>query len=306
MTASDRLEGPVRTDNERESEIEPSQVARLAENRLAAKVITWAGARSLWVGGAAVAAAPFFNSLLATSVGPWRWVLSGGLAVVALFGFAVPAAKAREAQEGVERARQETAATEARILEVEAEIRVAVSDVLLPVLSFVVEGCLRAARADRQTCKAGAIPMILASAAQVCHPANRARACWYELEASGDEYLQLVPRQHFGRGSRPTTVFSTETARGVELLRLITQEEPELYRDLNQLKPDHWQPSRRRRESYSTFLAVPVRAAGKAFGILMVDVDEVGSLTEEDTSIVRVLGWILALALLNAELDDHE
>ncbi|PRX48700.1 GAF domain-containing protein [Prauserella shujinwangii] len=266
------------------------------EDRRLERVAAWFAQRSLWVGAGAVALAPVLNTLLTATDGWWRWVVTGLLAVIALAGFAVPAAKSVQAERRAEDA-------ETAVIESAGEMRLALTDGLLPVISYVVEGCCSDDPEKRRELKAGAISLVLAAAAKVCDPGNKARACWYEMVIDTPDEIKLVPRQHFGRGAKPSTSFTSKNRRGYELINNLIRDTPELWPDLSKEKPGNWQPSATSTK-YGTFLVVPVRST-RPYGMLTVDADDPGSLTDEDVAVVQMLASILALALSSAKATDQ-
>lgn len=90
--------------------------------------------------------------------------------------------------------------------------------------------------------------------------------------------------------------------RGEALLRLLSQDRPELWSDLSESRPPNWKATGNETSSYKSSLVVPVRTGARAFGLLMVDSDEPGGLTEEDVPVVQTLGWMLALALSQSDV----
>src|SRR5262249_48873000 len=93
------------------------------------------------------------------------------------------------------------------------------------------------------------------------------------------------------------TSFSSREPRGMALLRLLINDRPELWSDLTVSKPPNWKATNNETSSYKSFLVAPVRTGARPFGLLTVDSDESGGLTEEDVPVVQTLGWMLALAL---------
>lgn len=219
----------------------------------------------------------------------------GGAALLALIGFAVPAAKTKIAE-------RRAADAEVDAQAAGTMMRVAMSDSLLPVLSYVVTGVDPRSKDSCDVVAAEAVAMVLASAARVCDRsgASRARACWYEMDfgSNGDPAdVVLRPKRHFGRGVCPTTTFAFREPRGEALFRLLMQDKPELCSDLAVGKPLNWKATRNDETSYKSYMAIPVRTSARPFGFLMVDSDEPGGLVDEDVPVVQVLAGILALAL---------
>lgn len=258
-------------------------------------MIVWFSARNLALGAVGAAGGPVLSAVLPLTNGWARaGVVVAGVAV-ALLGFAIPAAKSKIAD-------RHTAEAEAEAEAAGTTMRVAMSDSLLPVLSYVVTGVDPGSDDGWEEVAAEAVVMVLASVARLCdkNGRSRTRACWYTLGATDGE-IHLNPKRHFGRGVRPSTSFSRNEPRGAALLRLLIHDKTELWSDLSESKPPDWKATGNE-TSYKSFLVVPVRTGARPFGLLMVDSDEPGGLTEEDVPVVQTLGWVLALALSQREV----
>ena len=252
------------------------------------RTVEWFSARNLVVGALGAVAGPVVAACLPMSNG-WAkagLVVTGSL--LALLGFAIPAARSRLADQ-----RAEEADDEAQVAG--TTMRLAMSHVLLPALSYVVSGLDPKNREASDAVVAEAVVMVLSSAVSLCERGgqSRVRACWYRADVS-DKEVVFKPKRHLGRGVQPSTCFSSNDARGAALARLVINDETELYEDLDTSKPKDWKTGG---TSYRTFMVVPVRTNNRMFGLLTVDADEPGALTEADVLVVKVLAWVLALAL---------
>jgi hypothetical protein len=254
-------------------------------------MVEWFSARNLVLGAVGAAGGPVLSAVLPLTNG---WAKAGVVAVgvvVGLLGFAIPASKSKIADRRAEELEAEAQAAGVRM-------RVAMSDSLLPALSYIVTGVDPRSSDRCEEVAAEAVTMVLASAAQLCdkNGKSRTRACWYQLDLTDVDEI-LKPKRHFGRGVRPSTRFSLNEPRGEALLRLLGNDKSELWSDLSVSKPLNWKASGNEASSYKSFLVAPVRTGARTFGLLMVDSDESGGLTEEDVPVVQILGWMLALAL---------
>lgn len=250
---------------------------------------SWFSRRPIWLAGAAVAAAPVVAAF-AYNAGGWvKFVLAVLVGLLAVVGFAVPAARAREAERRADQAEHD-------VEDAKVAMRTALSDYLLPTLGYVVSGI---DDDSAEAAKAEAVTLVLSDAASLCRNGEdvRTRACWYELQDTSDNIgdLALIPKRHYGRGLQPSTRFDARDARGRDLLMLLSKEGYELWPDLRVDVPKNWKESKGR--GYETFLVVSVRSASEYFGIITVDADKPGVLTQADVDVVRILGWVLALAL---------
>jgi GAF domain-containing protein len=260
------------------------------------RTVEWFSARNLIVGAVGAAGAPVLSAVLPLTNGWARAGLAAAGVVVALLSFAIPAAKSKVADQRAEESEADAQAAG-------TTMRVAMSDSLLPALSYVVTGVDPNSDDSYDEVAAEAVAMVLASAARLCEKngKSRTRACWYELGGI-EGGLLLKPKRHFGRGVCPSTSFPRSEPRGAALLRLLIRDKTELWTDLSESKPPDWKATGNETSSYKSFLVVPVRTGATPFGLLMVDSDEPGGLAEEDVPVVQTLGWVLALALSQREV----
>jgi GAF domain-containing protein len=133
--------------------------------------------------------------------------------------------------------------------------------------------------------------VVLSAAAEVLG-ADRLRSCFF---ARVDEKpVRLVPSGFHGRAEEPRTTFVEGTDLGDFALGLLARREDLFCADTEAASPPGWDPGPHK---YRTFIVVPVATEARQFGILTVDGLEVGDLTEDDVTAVRVLARLLAVAL---------
>ncbi len=136
------------------------------------------------------------------------------------------------------------------------------------------------------------VPMVLYSAALLIGP-DRVRACWFELDERSPRALR--PVLHEGRAGGPRTTFVEGTVAGDSVFELLTANAHRFCEDIRVDPPPGWDPTHP--HDYQTFLAVPVVAGTKAYGLLTVDSLVAGDLTEGDVPLLRLLAGLLADAL---------
>lgn len=224
------------------------------------RTVEWFSARNLALGAVGAAGGPVLSAVLPLTNG---WARAGVVAagvVIALLGFAIPAAKSKIADRRAEDSEAEAQAAG-------TTMRVAMSDSLLPVLSYVVTGVDPSSDDGCEEVAAEAVAMVLASAARLCdkNGKSRTRACWYKLGLTDGE-ANLKPKRHFGRGVRPSTSFSTKEPRGEALIRLLISDKPELWSDLSASKPPNWKETDNETSSYKSFLGCRCAPARRRLG----------------------------------------
>lgn len=253
----------------------------------------WLAERSIWLGLVTATLTPVAGALVGISTGAWRVPFLVLAAVLAGLAFGIPGAKALQAQARADEA-------EADAVAARAQMRLAISDALLPVLSYVVSAVDPSGDEAEDPAGPEAVAMVLGAAAQLCGQdgQSRTRACWYRLEPDAEGGAALVPAKHFGRGARPLTVFDVEKPRGRALMELMRDDRTELWPDLEREKPESWQPTTTEEsDAYRSVMIVPVRTEAMNLGVITVDADEPGAFTEADENLVHTLANVLALAL---------
>lgn len=118
------------------------------------------------------------------------------------------------------------------------------------------------------------------------------RAVFYELQDK-----RLVRRNHEGRaGEAPRQDFQAgRSEHDDEVLRLAQGEKVLVVDDLAGQPPPHFIDAAGR--TYRSFIAVPVRAGRRSFGLLIADSDKPRSLGSEDKGFLILLAGILAAGL---------
>jgi hypothetical protein len=174
---------------------------------------------------------------------------------------------------------------------VAVDMRVAMNDALDPIVrqlgKIAVSG-----RRERDELREQTVPMVLYSAALLIGP-DRVRACWFRLDEGSPRALR--PVLHEGRAGGPRTTFVEGTAAGDSVLELLRTNSHRFCEDVRAAPPPGWNPTHP--HDYQTFLAVPVVAGTRAFGLLTVDSLVTGDLTEGDVPLLRLLAGLLADAL---------
>lgn len=213
---------------------------------------------------------------------PW-WVALG--VVMSVVGAAVP---------GYEQIRKERLRKEAEQAAIEAAVamRVTLNDALDPIVRQLGRIATASTRQERANLREAAVPMILDSAAHLID-AERVRACWFR-PAEGKP-LRLEPAQYAGRADEPVTVFEEGTVEGDSVFAMIRHNQHVVGRDVVTDPPPGWRGSAQ--HGYRSFIAVPVVAGHRAFGMLTVDAIDADGVTEAEVPFVRLLAGLLADAL---------
>ncbi|KQT94138.1 hypothetical protein ASG49_04300 [Marmoricola sp. Leaf446] len=184
------------------------------------------------------------------------------------------------------------ATAEEREIDVRVETRVAMNDALDPVLRLLGQLALEDDPVLRDQRRAQAIPLVLLTAAEFIGP-ERARACWFRLEAGPP--MTLEPDSAAGRAGSPTTTFVAGTPAGDAAIGLVLADEDLLCVDLEAAPPPGWDQAKDR--DYRCFISVSVIAGDTAYGMLTLDAVEPDSLDAEDKALLRLMAGVLAVAL---------
>jgi GAF domain-containing protein len=112
----------------------------------------------------------------------------------------------------------------------------------------------------------------------------------------------LRPAQYAGRADEPLTVFEEGTVEGDSAFAMIRHNQHVVAADVDADPPPGWRGSAQ--HGYRSFVAVPVVAGHKAFGMLTVDAIEPGGVTAAEVPFVRLLAGLLADALAYAATDE--
>ncbi|MCO5993812.1 GAF domain-containing protein [Actinoallomurus rhizosphaericola] len=220
---------------------------------------------------------------------PWWIALSIVMSVV---GAAVP---------GYEQIRKERLRKEAEQAAIEAavEMRVTMNDALDPIVRQIGRIATATTRQERGNLREATVPMILDSAAHLID-AERVRACWFRFAPGKPRKLE--PAQYAGRADEPVTVFEEGTVEGDSVFAMIRHNQHVVSLDVEADPPPGWHGSAQ--HGYRSFVAVPVVAGQRAFGILTVDAIDVAGVTEAEVPFVRLLAGLLADALAYGAPDE--
>lgn len=220
---------------------------------------------------------------------PW-WI---GLSIVmSLVGAAVP---------GYEQIRKERLRKEAEQAAIEAAVamRVTLNDALDPIVRQLGRIATTTNRQERSNLREATVPMILDSAAHLID-AERVRACWFRFIPGKPRKLE--PAYCAGRADEAATVFEEGTVEGDSVFAMIRHNEHVVALDVENDPPPGWRGSAK--HEYRSFIAVPVVAGQRAFGILTVDAIDVAGVTEAEVPFVRLLAGLLADALAYGATDE--
>jgi GAF domain-containing protein len=210
------------------------------------------------------------------------WILGAVIASVVAAG--VPAYE--QIRKERLRVRAERAALDAAVA-----MRVTMNDALDPIVRQLGRIATAGGRHDREALQEATIPMILDSAAHLIE-AERVRACWFKLIEG--KPAALVPDQYAGRADEPRTTFTQGTVEGDYAFTMIRHNEHLVCADVDTDPPPGWPVAR---HTYKSFIAVPVVAGHKPFGMLTVDTVDIAGVSEAEVPLVRLLAGLLADAL---------
>lgn len=182
----------------------------------------------------------------------------------------------------------------AREREIDARVDavLALDDALDPVVRLLGELALEKRKANREQIRAQAVPLVLATAAQLIGP-ERSRACWFTFDPGPPR--QLVPVEAVGRAGQPTRTFLEGTPEGDAAVQLVLGDEELRVVDVEVDPPPGWDLDRD--QAYRTFIAVSVTAGDVAYGMLTLDALEPGSLSADGARLLRLMAGALAVAL---------
>ena len=119
----------------------------------------------------------------------------------------------------------------------------AINDALDPILRLLGNLALEADVVTRNQLRAQAIPLVLKTAAEFIGP-DRARACWFKLEAGPP--ARLVPTDFAGRAGSPTTTFVAGTPAGDAAIGMVLADEDRLCEDIVADPPPGWDSTKDR------------------------------------------------------------
>ncbi|GAA0743850.1 GAF domain-containing protein [Dactylosporangium roseum] len=196
---------------------------------------------------------------------------------------------------------RQTAAAESAAAAAEAHLATGLNEAGAPLLAAL--GNLTTA--PTQAARTAALDVLVHRAVDIAHhhcgrrrrtPHAARRAVFYALQ--GDDRLER--RAYAGRQSNaPRRGFRLgATAHDTEAVRLALSEEVLVVDDLHAAPPPHFADAKGR--SYRSFIAVPVRAGDTPFGLLVLDTDQPGALTNADKGHLILLAGVLAAGLSHA------
>jgi hypothetical protein len=149
-------------------------------------------------------------------------------------------------------------------------------------------GALRDSKLD--TLKSRCLQVARSQCGRMAKERPNIRASLYALE--GDTMTREMSE---GRSSTPPRPkIGTETRKDVALIHLAMGESTLLEPDTAAPNATGYQFDDAVTQSYRGFIAVPIRAANKNFGLLVVDSDVPDSLTEVDAGYVQLLAGLIA------------
>lgn len=175
-------------------------------------------------------------------------------------------------------------------LEASIETRVAITDSLSPTM-VQLGRMLDGAVAHRRNELSGLTMTVLAGSVGLAPSESRPRACYFRMNEARD---RMACSQFAGRSGEPRGDFIAGTAAGDAALEMVRANEKLFCDDVNENPPEGWIAAERGK--YRTFIAVPVRCSKTLYGMLTLDALAVGSLTEEDAEMLRILGAVLGIA----------
>ena len=178
-------------------------------------------------------------------------------------------------------------------------MRVTMNDALDPIVRQLGRIATAGSRHDREALQEATVPMILDSAAHLIE-APRVRASWFRLVEGKPS--TLIPEQYAGRADEPRTTFTQGTVEGDYAFAMIRHNQHLVCADIDTEPPPGWPTSGQ--HTYRSFIAVPVVAGHKAFGMLTVDTVEVAGVSEAEVPLVRLLAGLLAGALAHGSGDN--
>lgn len=180
----------------------------------------------------------------------------------------------------------------------------AASNAFAPLLGLLVKLAEARTRAARHLIRAQVTRSVAYAASYAIGPDLGVRSCVFLLadDAAGGRELRWTG-VHAGRADEPHSVFAAGTVRGDLALAMLADDGFQFCADTEAAPPPGWTEGHP--HAYRTFLAVPVRAAGRAWGMLTVDSLTAGDLDpDRDRPILVVLAHILAVSRASADHDD--
>ncbi|SHG67770.1 GAF domain-containing protein [Jatrophihabitans endophyticus] len=176
----------------------------------------------------------------------------------------------------------------------------AASNAFAPLLGLLVKLAEARTETARRLIRAQVTRSVAYAASYAIGPDLGVRSCVFLLADGGRELRWSGV--HAGRPDEPHSVFTAGTVRGDLALAMIADDGVAFCADTEAAPPPGWAEGHP--HTYRTFLAVPVRAAGRAWGMLTVDSLTAGDLDPgRDRPILVVLAHILAVSRASADAD---
>lgn len=158
------------------------------------------------------------------------WLLLTGGALLTSLSVGIPTSQQIRRQRRLVTAEQ--SATAAR-----AQLRTAFNDTLAPVAQQIGKVATASTCERRELLQAQTISKVLSSAVSLVD-ANRARACWFELQPSNPRSLR--PIDHVGRSTSPSTVFIEGTRSGASVFAALDRGEGRYVPNVEEEPPAGW------------------------------------------------------------------
>jgi GAF domain-containing protein len=171
-------------------------------------------------------------------------------------------------------------------------MRVTLNDALDPIVRQLGRVVSAPGRREREAQQEGLVTMVVDSAARLVG-SGRVRACLFRF-APGTPGV-LVPTEYSGRVDDPLQPVREGTPEGGLVFDMIRHNHHLLCPDADASPLQGWQVVAP--QTYLSFAAVPVAAGQNAFGMLMVDALERGSIRQLDVPLLRLLAGLLGDAL---------
>lgn len=211
-------------------------------------------------------------------------------------------------QVAVQGVREETAKEAERSREqVEEDTRratnVAVSSTLGPILRLVLELLETDSELRRVTLRAEIVVAVVTAAVASVGPDEGVRASFFilDVDEAGNPIRLHWSGRMAGRADEPKSVFEAGTPTGDAAIATVVDDAILFCDDVDTNPPAGWDDHP---HSYRTFLAVPVRGAELASGMLTVDALNPGDLElERDKHVLLVLARILAVSQIGSDPD---
>jgi hypothetical protein len=178
----------------------------------------------------------------------------------------------------------------------------AISNAFMPILRLVTELFEAADDSTRAMIRAQIATSVVYAASSAIGPDVGVRACFFVLDPTSRRLAWSGLQA--GRDDEPKSEFAAGTTAGDLAVSMVVEDGYLFCADVELDPPPGWHDHP---HVYRTFLAVPVRAADHAVGMLTVDSLAPGDLDpDRDTPVLRVLARILAISRIGSAADGAE